>query len=347
MEFTKKGRRRASGTLNRDHTSPNNAVSTSLTESGEVSVTPIAKPPAACSPDTKGSLRDQPCQKSLVVSRVSTSSTPTTILVCPVTGKPIPSLEKIEKTIDQSLTLLNWRWPRSIAVKGIALALRSWAEEVGLEKAAIRGELLLGMPRPMEYADASNLPWLRLEDIPQLTPEEFADRLGGIVDDLERTAAPGADKRNDDGDQRLLPGSGGAPEGCGAGGEPRAERSDGGDGEERVGGSEERGRVLAFHPKRRSRDGSREGLSRRDIIVELREHQADLKAFQDAYGCIHRRVQSVKDESQIMKLVNWSGTSAVMGSLEMSIHALERVVEELKDILFRIDEGVIPNTDEE
>jgi hypothetical protein len=264
-----------------------------------------------------------------------------------VTGRPIPPLKEIEETIDQNLTLSNWRWPRSIAVKGIALALRKWAEEVGLEKAATRGEVLLGMPRPMEYADAANFPWLRLEDLPQLTPEEFADRLGGIVDELERTTAPGADKRNDTGDQRLLSGDGSAPEGGGAGGEPGAEGADGGDGEDRVGGSEEGGRVLAFHPKRRARDGSREGLSRRDIVVELREHQADLKAFQDAYGCIHRRVQSVKDEGQIMKLVNWSGTSAVMGSLEMSIHALERVVEELKNILFRIDEGVIPNTDED
>jgi hypothetical protein len=58
-------------------------------------------------------------------------------------------------------------------------------------------------------------------------------------------------------------------------------------------------------------------------------------------------VQEVKDEGQIMKLVNWSGTSAVMGSLELSIHAIERVVEELKHLLFRIDEGVIPNLDED
>jgi hypothetical protein len=49
----------------------------------------------------------------------------------------------------------------------------------------------------------------------------------------------------------------------------------------------------------------------------------------------------------MMKLVNWSGTSAVMGSLELSIHSLERVVEELKDILDRIDRGVIPNLDED
>lgn len=81
--------------------------------------------------------------------------------------------------------------------------------------------------------------------------------------------------------------------------------------------------------------------------LELREHQADLKAFQDAYGCIHRRVQEVKDESQLLKLVDWSGTSAVMGSLELSIHSIERVVDELKRILANVDIGVIPNIDEE
>lgn len=49
----------------------------------------------------------------------------------------------------------------------------------------------------------------------------------------------------------------------------------------------------------------------------------------------------------MMKLVEWSGTSAVMGSLELSIHHIEHVVEELRDILQRIDDGVIPNLDED
>jgi hypothetical protein len=58
-------------------------------------------------------------------------------------------------------------------------------------------------------------------------------------------------------------------------------------------------------------------------------------------------VQDVKDEGRMMKLVNWSGTAAVMGSLEMSIHAIERTLEELRDILLRIDRGAIPNLDED
>jgi hypothetical protein len=48
-----------------------------------------------------------------------------------------------------------------------------------------------------------------------------------------------------------------------------------------------------------------------------------------------------------MKLVDWSGTAAVTGSLELSIHAIENVVAELKDLLKRIDAGAIPNLDEE
>lgn len=73
----------------------------------------------------------------------------------------------------------------------------------------------------------------------------------------------------------------------------------------------------------------------------------DLLAFQEAYSAVHRRVQSVKDEGRMLRLVDWSGTSAVMGSLELSIHAMERAIDELRDILRRIDRGVIPNLDED
>lgn len=36
-----------------------------------------------------------------------------------------------------------------------------------------------------------------------------------------------------------------------------------------------------------------------------------------------------------------------MGALELSIHSIERVVDELQDILIRLDGGGIPNLDEE
>jgi len=47
----------------------------------------------------------------------------------------------------------------------------------------------------------------------------------------------------------------------------------------------------------------------------------------------------------MMKLVNWSGTAAVMGSLEIAIHMIEGVISDLKSILQRIDDGVIENLD--
>lgn len=48
-----------------------------------------------------------------------------------------------------------------------------------------------------------------------------------------------------------------------------------------------------------------------------------------------------------MKLVDWSGTAAVMGSLELAIHSIERTVDELRGILARLDGGAIPNLDED
>lgn len=82
-------------------------------------------------------------------------------------------------------------------------------------------------------------------------------------------------------------------------------------------------------------------------MLELEEHEKDLRAFRSAYASVHQRVQEVKDDRRLMKLVNWSGTSAVMGTLELTIHAIERVVEELKEMLSRIDRGVIPDLDRE
>lgn len=64
-----------------------------------------------------------------------------------------------------------------------------------------------------------------------------------------------------------------------------------------------------------------------------------------AYDIIRQRVMTVRDEGRLMKLVEWSGTSAVMGSLELTIHALERVVNELRSLKEKIDGGLIPNID--
>lgn len=81
-------------------------------------------------------------------------------------------------------------------------------------------------------------------------------------------------------------------------------------------------------------------------MAEIEENWRDIRAFNEAYSVIHRRVQEVKDEGRMLQLVEWSGTAAVMGTLDLSIHAMERAVGELQDILRRIDRGVIPNLDD-
>lgn len=93
--------------------------------------------------------------------------------------------------------------------------------------------------------------------------------------------------------------------------------------------------------------GSGEGLSRRLVELELSEHRIDLQVFKKAYSGIRARVRTVEDESRLMKLATWSGTTATLGLLELVIHNIERVVGELEDMLKKLDSGVIPNLDEE
>lgn len=88
-------------------------------------------------------------------------------------------------------------------------------------------------------------------------------------------------------------------------------------------------------------------MSRRLLLDELGECEKDLTAFKKAYDCIHLRVSEVRDEGRFLKLVDWSGTGAVMNSLDLAIHALERTYEEMEEILMRIDAGDIKNLDED
>lgn len=66
---------------------------------------------------------------------------------------------------------------------------------------------------------------------------------------------------------------------------------------------------------------------------EIREIQLDLEAFVRARDIIRARVIEVKDQvRQLTPLINWSGTDCVLGGLDLSIHAMERTLEELKQI---------------
>jgi hypothetical protein len=79
----------------------------------------------------------------------------------------------------------------------------------------------------------------------------------------------------------------------------------------------------------------------------MEQHALDLQAFKKAYAAVHARVQEVKDEGRMMGLVNWSGTSAALCTLDLCIHNIRCVMDELQSVLQRIDAGVIPNLDDD
>lgn len=75
------------------------------------------------------------------------------------------------------------------------------------------------------------------------------------------------------------------------------------------------------------------------ILQEIAEKEEDLRVFYEARELIRRRVLEVKDsKSQLTPLPMWSGTDAVLGSLDLSIHAMERTIMELKAALTMVPE---------
>jgi hypothetical protein len=71
-----------------------------------------------------------------------------------------------------------------------------------------------------------------------------------------------------------------------------------------------------------------------ELRAELDEKSRDLDAFIRARDIVYHRVMEVRDsKSRLTPLPDWSGTDAVLGSLDMAIHAMERTIEELKGLL--------------
>lgn len=76
-----------------------------------------------------------------------------------------------------------------------------------------------------------------------------------------------------------------------------------------------------------------EELSIAELNAEIEEKTADLKAFSKARALIRERVLEVQDsQSRLTPLPRWSGTDAVLGSLDLAIHAMERTINELKEL---------------
>jgi len=67
-----------------------------------------------------------------------------------------------------------------------------------------------------------------------------------------------------------------------------------------------------------------------ELLAEIEEKSKDLEAFTKARELIRNRVLEVSDsKSRLTPLPSWSGTDAVLGSLDLSIHAIERTLVEL------------------
>ena len=72
-------------------------------------------------------------------------------------------------------------------------------------------------------------------------------------------------------------------------------------------------------------------FTRQELEAEVEEKSLDLKAFMQARDIIRNRVVEVSDsKSQLTPLPMWSGTDAVLGSLDLATHAIERTLAELR-----------------
>ena len=85
-----------------------------------------------------------------------------------------------------------------------------------------------------------------------------------------------------------------------------------------------------------------ERLNRAELKAEIEEKTKDLEVFVKARTLIRERLLEVQDSnSRLTPLPFWSGTDAVLGALDLSIHAMERTIDELKEWL-TIEEMAAP-----
>lgn len=78
-------------------------------------------------------------------------------------------------------------------------------------------------------------------------------------------------------------------------------------------------------------------LSIIELQAEIDEKSRDCRAFSEAREIVRRRLLEVRDsQSKLTPLPYWSGTDAVLGSLDLAIHSMERTIMELKDLKEKI-----------
>ena len=91
---------------------------------------------------------------------------------------------------------------------------------------------------------------------------------------------------------------------------------------------------------------STQSLSLSRIQIELDELRKDRDSFVRAYDIIRRRMQdSLSSTRPLPPLHKWSGSRAVVGSLELVIQHIEKNIEEHSEAVRLIREGLIENSD--
>jgi len=90
-----------------------------------------------------------------------------------------------------------------------------------------------------------------------------------------------------------------------------------------------------------------QSLSLKELIREREELRKDLIAWTQAYDILCKRVResSELETPRNPPLHVWSGSRAVLGSLELTIHAIERTIEEHGELIRRVQSGEIANKD--
>jgi len=83
------------------------------------------------------------------------------------------------------------------------------------------------------------------------------------------------------------------------------------------------------------------------LEAEIAELRKDYTAFFGAYDLLRARLQESNEVQppRAPELHTWSGSRAVIGSLEMSIHSLERTILEYDALIQRVRNGEIENSD--
>lgn len=86
-------------------------------------------------------------------------------------------------------------------------------------------------------------------------------------------------------------------------------------------------------------------LSLRTLVRQRWEIEKDLAAFRTAYDVIRKRLQEAAEITDVPSLDKWSGTQAVVGSLELSISYLEKELADYSKAIYLVENGEIENVD--